>query len=182
MKIRPLTRSEIPYVWQIDRSEIIDRVYHLREGQLVLEPEYYNMHGWPAGEPEHYTPFLMECFDHGGHFWGAFAGELLIGTVVLENRFVGKAKDTLQMKFLHISKNFRKQGLGKKLFTLAAQQAVELEARKIYISASPSENTVNFYLRMGCVLVSEVDEGLFALEPDDIHLEFDLEKIGDVNK
>lgn len=182
MKIRRLTRSEIPYIWQIDRSEIVDRIYHLRDGRLVLEPEYYNMRGWPPGEPEHYTPIFMECFDHGGHFWGAFAGELLIGSVVLENRFIGKAKDTLQMKFLNVSNNFRKQGLGNTLFTLAAQQAIELEAKKIYISASPSENSVNFYMRLGCVLASDVDEGLSALEPDDIHLEFDLAKVGDLNK
>jgi predicted N-acetyltransferase YhbS len=174
MKIRKLTRSEIPYVWQIDRSEVIDNIYYLREGQLVLEPEHYDMHGWPSGEPEHYTPLLLDCFDHGGHFWGAFAGDLLIGTVVLENRFIGNQKDTLQMKFLHVSNHSRKQGLGKKLFLLAAEKAIELDAKKMYISATPSENTVNFYLQLGCVLTTEIDEKLFELEPEDIHLEYKL--------
>jgi len=172
MKIRELTRSEIPYIWQIDRSEIIDNIYYLRDGKLVLEPEHYDMHGWPPGEPEHYTPFLIDCFDRGGHFWGAFSGELLIGTVILENRFIGSAKDTLQMKFLHVSNHFRGQGLGKKLFLLAADKAIELEAKKMYISSTPSENTVNFYMHLGCVLATEIDQELFELEPEDIHLEF----------
>ena len=175
MKIRHLTRSEIPYLWQIDRSEVIDNVYHLRDGQLVLEPEHYDMRGWPPGEPEHFTPFLLDCFDHGGYFWGAFAGDLLIGAVVLENRFIGSQKDTLQMKFLHVSNRFRKQGLGKNLFLLAAEKAKELGAKKMYISATPAENTVNFYLQSGCVPATEIDENLFALEPDDIHLEYLLE-------
>jgi predicted N-acetyltransferase YhbS len=179
MRIRPLTRSEIPYIWQIDRSEVIDNIYYLRDGKLVLEPEHYDMHGWPPGEPEHYTPILLDCFGRGGHFWGAFAGELLIGAVVLENRFIGSAKNTLQMKFLHVSRNFRRQGLGNKLFLLAAEKAIELGAKKLYISATPSENTVNFYMRLGCVLATEINEELFAFEPEDIHLEFDLEKIGE---
>jgi len=174
MKIRPLTRSEVPYIWQIDRSEVIDYVYYLRDGKLVLEPEHYDMHGWPQGEPEHITPLLLDCFDHGGYFWGAFARDLLVGTSVLENRFIGVEKDTLQLKFLHISNPFRKQGLGKKLFLLAAEKARELGAKKMYISATSSENTVNFYLGSGCVLATEIDRELYALEPDDIHLEYVL--------
>lgn len=177
MKIRLLARSEIPYIWQIDRREIIDNIYYLRNGKLVLEREHYDVRGWPPGKPEHYTPILLDCFGRGGYFWGAFAGELLVGAVVLENRFIGSSKDTLQMKFLHVSNSFRKQGLGKQLFVLAAEKAIELDAKKMYISATPSENTVNFYLRLGCVLAREIDEELFALEPEDIHLEFVLKKI-----
>jgi len=182
MKIRELTRSEVPYIWQIDRREVINKVYYLKNGKLVLKPEHYEMRGWPTSEPEHYTPILIDCFDHGGHFWGVFSGELLVGVVVLENRFIGSAKDTLQMKFLHVSNSYRKQGLGKKLFFLAAEKALELEAKKLYISATPSENTINFYLDLGCVLASEIDDELYTLEPEDIHLEFDLAQIGDESK
>jgi predicted N-acetyltransferase YhbS len=181
MKIRQLTRSEIPYIWQIDRREVINNVYYLRDGKLVLEPEHYDMRGWPSGEPEHYTPSFLDCFDRGGYFCGAFEGDLLIGTVVLENHFIGREKDTLQMKFLHVGKSARKQGLGKKLFILAAEKAIELGAKKLYISATPSENTVNFYMRLGCVLATEIDEELFTLEPEDIHLEFDLGKVGEIS-
>ncbi|MGD8406731.1 MAG: GNAT family N-acetyltransferase [Anaerolineales bacterium] len=179
MKIRELTRSEVPYVWQIDRREVIEHIYYLKNGKLVLKPKRYDMHGWPTGEPEHYTPILMDCFDRGGHFWGAFSGELLVGVVVLENRFIGSSQDTLQLKFLHVSSNYRKQGLGKELFFLAAEKALELEAKKLYISSIPSKNAIDFYLHLGCTLASEVDEDLFGLEPEDIHLEFDLAKIGD---
>ena len=78
------------------------------------------------------------------------------------------------MKFLHVSNSFRKQGLGKKLFLLAAEKAYGLGAKKLYVSATPSENTVNFYLRLGCVLATEIDQELFELEPEDIHLEYVL--------
>jgi hypothetical protein len=49
-----------------------------------------------------------------------------------------------------------------------------MNARRLYISATPSENTVNFYLRQGCVLARQIDPELFELEPEDIHLEYDL--------
>ena len=174
MNIRELTRSEIPNIWTIDRSEVIDNVYYLRDGKLVLEPEHYDMTGWPPGEPEHYTPFLLDCFNRGGDFWGVFEDEQLIGVVILESKFIGGQKDTLQMKFLHVSNNFRKQGLGKRMFLLAAEKARQLGAKKMYVSAAPSENTVNFYLRLGCVLAREIDRELFELEPEDIHLEYTL--------
>jgi len=177
MKIRPLTRAEIPYIWQIDRSEVINKVYHLKNRKLVRKTEHYDLHGWPRGEPERETPILIDCFDHGGHFWGAFEGELLIGAVVLENRFIGSGQDTLQLKFLHVGKNFRKQGLGEKLFLLAVEKANELGAKKLYISATPSENTIDFYLHLGCVLAAEINQELYAQEPEDIHLEFALQAV-----
>jgi len=53
-------------------------------------------------------------------------------------------------------------------------KARELGARRLYISATPSENTVRFYLRRGCRVTDEVDAALFDLEPDDIHLELGI--------
>ena len=50
---------------------------------------------------------------------------------------------------------------------------------KLYIAATPSENTVNFFMRLGCDLAAEINQELFAFEPEDIHLEFNLEKIGE---
>ena len=172
MIIRLLERDEVPLVWQLDRREVIHNIYYLRNGELVLVPAYYDMQGWPTGEAEHYTPILLDCFDRGGTFWGAFEDEDIIGVSVLESKFIGSKSDTLQLKFLHVSRGGRKQGLGAKLFHLAVDHARSLGAKKLYISATPSENTINFYMRLGCVLATEIDPELFALEPEDIHLEY----------
>ncbi|HHK1063543.1 TPA: GNAT family N-acetyltransferase, partial [Pseudomonas aeruginosa] len=50
---RLLRRDEIPLVWEIDRSEVIEHLYSVEAGQLVLRPEFYDMRGWPEGEAEH---------------------------------------------------------------------------------------------------------------------------------
>jgi predicted N-acetyltransferase YhbS len=171
MIIRELARAEVERVWEIDRREVIERVYHLRDGRLVLEPEFFDMQGWPPGEARLYTPLLLDCFDRGGYFCGAFDGDALAGVAVLESRFIGRRGDQLQLKFMHISRPYRRTGLGRTLFERAAQRAREMGAKKLYISATPSENTIDFYMRLGCMLASEIDAELFALEPDDIHLE-----------
>ena len=107
-------------------------------------------------------------------FWGAFENDILVGGAILESKFIGSQHDTLQLKFLHVSHDYRKRGIATRLFHLAVAKARELGAKKLYISATPSENTVNYYLRLGCVLASEIDPELFALEPEDIHFEYPI--------
>ena len=168
---RELLRDEIALVWEIDRREVIENIYYPEHGGLVLKPEHYDMTGWPPGEADLYTPLLVKCFDHGGWFHGLFEDGRLIGVVILDNKFIGIHKDLLQLKFLHVSCAYRKQGLGDRLYELAKDKARALGAKGLYISATPSENTVNFYLRRGSVLTKDLDPELFKLEPEDIHLE-----------
>jgi hypothetical protein len=44
----------------------------------------------------------------------------------------------------------------------------------MYVSATPSLNTVRFYQSLGCRLTELVDPDLFKEEPEDIHLELSL--------
>ncbi len=172
--IRALSRHEISRIWEIDRQEVIDAVYHVQDGQLILTPERYDMRSWPAGKAEQYSPFLLDCLDQGGVIWAAFSGEVLIGVAALESRFILWEKDALQLKFLHVSRDWRGVGLGKTLFEYCATQARQWGAKRLYISATPSQHTVDFYLRQGCTLAREIDPDLFSLEPEDIHLEYSL--------
>ena len=171
---RDLLREEIERVWNIDRSEVIDNVYHLENGALVLKPQHIDVRGWPPGEAEKYTPILLDCFDRGGWFHGLFDQAELVGAVVVDNRRIGKRKDRLQLEFLHVSSAYRNRGFGAQLFELAKATARERGARRLYISATPSENTINFYSRLGCEIAREPDPELLELEPEDIHLECDV--------
>jgi hypothetical protein len=44
------------------------------------------------------------------------------------------------------------------------------ELAALYISATPTRNTVDAYLHLGAMLADPPDPYLLALEPDDIHL------------
>lgn len=171
MQSRQLARAEIRDLWTIDRSESIDAMYRLENGALVLHREHHDVEGWPPGEPEKYTPMLEACFDRGGWFQGLFDEGRLIGVAVLDNRFIGQPRDQLQLSFLHVSRSYRDMGWGRRLFESACAEAKRRGARRMYVSATPSEHTVRFYLSMGCAVSLEPDAELLALEPDDIHFE-----------
>lgn len=172
---RQLARGEINHIWTIDRREVIEAVYTLHDGALARKPAYFDMQGWPPGEPEASTRLLEDCYDHAGWFYGLFDGNRLVGVAVLEGRFIGQPRDQLQLVFLHVSHGYRDQGLGRRLFELAADEAQGRGARRLYISATPSEHTIDFYLGLGCTVAAEPDPKLFALEPEDIHLEYSLD-------
>lgn len=171
---RALRREEIAAVWQIDRSETIEAVYRLTDGDLRLVLEPHAVAGWPPGEAERYTPILEACHDAGGWLHGAFDGHTLIAAAVLEGRFVATGDSRLQLRFLHVGHAFRRCGLGTRLFHLAAAEARRRGAHGLYISATPSAHTVDFYRRRGCRLLADPDPALLALEPDDVHLGFAL--------
>ena len=120
---RELRRDEVEHVSEIDRSEMVENIYRLENGALVLKPHHFDIPGWPPGEAERYTPILLDCFDRGGWFYGAFDGAELIGVAVVESKRIGKDKDQLQLKFLHVSRSRRNTGLGKQLFELARTTA-----------------------------------------------------------
>ena len=153
---------------------MIDHVYYLERGDLVLKPERYDMRGWPAGEREMYAPILQACYDRGGAFFGAFESDKLVGAAVLDGRFIGTERDQLQLAFLHVSHDYRGTGLGRTLFEQAVKRARELGARQLYISATPSENGIGFYSHLGCEVAGDVDPALFELEPEDVHMVYDL--------
>ena len=174
MQLRLLTRDEVELVWTIDRSEVHHHIYELRGGQLVRTPKYFEIPGWRADAVEKETRALLDCFDRGGTFLGVFDAEALIGVGVLESARVGHARDQMQLAYLYVSRAYRGGGVGVQLFDAAVSFAREAGAKELYVSATPTENTVDFYLNRGCVLAPEPDPRLLAAEPDDIHLLYPL--------
>jgi GNAT superfamily N-acetyltransferase len=170
MIIRSLTRDEIEMIWTIDRSEVHDHVYRMQDGMLVLTTSYFDITGWAPGQVENDTPLLYAIFDRGGTFLGMLNDDQLVGVAVVDTVPLGKARDQVQLKYLYVSCVYRQQGVGTRLFEAARVTARARGAKFLYVSATPTQNTVNFYLQRGCVLADPPDPDLFALEPDDIHL------------
>jgi predicted N-acetyltransferase YhbS len=168
--MRLLTRDEVELIWTIDRSEVHHHTYELRRGRLVRTPNYFEIPGWRPDAVEKQTPLLLDCFDRGGTFLGVFEAEALIGLAVLESARVGRASDQMQLAYLYVSRAHRGRGVGMQLLETAASFAREAGANALYVSATPTQNTVDFYLNRGCILAPEPDPRLLAAEPDDIHL------------
>jgi GNAT superfamily N-acetyltransferase len=174
MEMRLLTRDEVELIWTIDRSEVHHHTYELRGGQLVRTANYFEIPGWRPDAMEQETQRLLDCFDRGGTFLGQFDAGALVGIGVLESARVGRAGDQMQLAYLYVSRAYRGRGVGMQLFEAAVSLARDAGANALYVSATPTENTVDFYLNRGCVLASEPDPRLLAAEPDDIHLLYPL--------
>jgi GNAT superfamily N-acetyltransferase len=174
MMIRRLQRHEIETIWSIDRSEVHHHIYRFQGGELVLEAAYFDAPGWPLEQIEQDTTELYATFDRGGAFIGSFDGDTLAGVAVLDSLPIGPQGDHLQLKYLYVSRPYRQQGVGSLLFREAATIAHSWGARTLYISATPTRNTVDFYLHMGATLAPTPIPDLYAREPEDIHLIYPL--------
>ena len=171
MEFRTLGRDEIELIWTIDRREFIARMYRLQDGELVLVAHDFDVPGWHPDNVRRTTPLLYECYDRGGTFFAAFDGDKLAGIAVLDTVRRGERGDLLQLEMMHVGRDHRSSGLGTRLFEQAREAARSCGAVGLYISATPSENTVHFYQGRGARLLATPDVELFAKEPEDIHLE-----------
>ena len=171
---RPLGVPEVLRFEEVDRSEVIDHVYHLRDGQLVLEEEHWELRGWPPEDLPGQRAHLRECLDGGGAAWGAFDGDRLVGIAVLDGRWYGRGGDTLDLYFLHVSDGYRHRGIGRRMVELVEQRAREMGARRLFVSGLPSRNTIRFYLALGFGRSEDADPLLAGREPDDIHMDMEL--------
>ena len=168
---RALTESDIPLLATIDRTELIHQCYRVDAGQLVLYAAYHDMRGWPEGEAEQDAVALHACLKRGGWLLGVFDGPALVAAAVVDNRTLHNQQLRMrQLKFLHVSHAARGLGLGGRLFALACEHGRQAGVDALYVSATESRNTVDFYLRQGCLLLPQPDPELFAQEPHDIHL------------
>ena len=172
MTSRDLTRDEIACIWTIDRSEVHHHIYKVVDGQLLLVPAYFEIPGWDPETVVRDTVKLHDCFDRGGIFRGAFDVDALVGVSVIDTEPIASAPDHLLLFYLYVSRSARGRGVGTHLFGVAAQAARTLGARALYISSTPTQNTVDFYLGRGASLAARADPRLLAAEPDDVHLTY----------
>ncbi|MGH3654429.1 GNAT family N-acetyltransferase [Glutamicibacter sp.] len=170
ISIRRLDRAEVELVWTIDRREVVQEIYQVSDGRLSLRSQFYDTRGWPEGEPEAYTPILLDCFDHEGIFLGAFTGGSLVAASVIDVRPVSDYPKLRQLAFLHVSRDWRGQKIASTLYQLCKEAVERSSGEGFYISATPTRRTVEFYLHQGAALLANPDRTLVAIEPEDIHL------------
>lgn len=174
MEYRLLKREEMKLLSEIDRREVVEEVYYYKNHKLELVKEFDDIEGWNLEELNSYINRLEHIYDRNGTVYGAFDNEQIVGLAALESKFIGKSEEKIKFDMLYISTNYRKKGIGKKLMCLAMEKAKSLGAKKLYISATPFRNTVDFYKAMGAKLAESVDKELYELEPYDIHMELEV--------
>lgn len=169
--VRPLRLDELGSVAGIDVTE---------DGDVVLE-----QHGRTVSsraETWHRPPRASETWGRFEATWrtfvperglalGAFDGERLVGIATLR-RAVRPGVD--QLEALFVDRGHRRRGVADALVARIEAAARAGGARRLYVSATPSESAVGFYHSRGFEPTSEPIPELFELEPEDVHMLLDL--------
>jgi len=116
---------------------------------------------------------LCSC---GGVLLGAFEDGRIAGIASVERELRGAARDRAKMDILYVSASFRGRGVARELVERSKVIALGMGAAFLYVSATPSRHTVDFYLCCGARLAAEPDPDSLAMEPEDIHLEIPLQE------
>ena len=74
----------------------------------------------------------------------------------------------------HVSADKRRCGIGTKLFNVAKKEAKKRGAIALYVSASPAQETIDFYTTMGFKVSTNPIESYANDEPRDIQMECEL--------
>jgi ribosomal protein S18 acetylase RimI-like enzyme len=169
---RRLAPAELDRVGEIDRSERIRGAFVQRGDQLEERAVDWTAPPWsPGGEGEHsiahQRAFCEQHVEAGGTALGAFDGERLVGLgVVTPHVRPGVA----QLAFLHVSDGYRRLGIGLRLADELERIARAAGDTAMVVSATPSANTVRFYLGRGFEAMAEPFPELYELEPEDVHM------------
>lgn len=168
---RELLGHEAELLGRIDRSERVDGVYRCVGGALLLDRgRGENVSSWPTSELARLVSRLQALITSGGHAYGAWDAAEIVGMAALDMSGVNGDGAMLQLDMLYVSAGYRRRGIGRQLMSMVASRARSCGADSLYISATPTRNTVDAYTSMGAMLLSSPDPELLAKEPEDIHL------------
>ena len=164
--VRKLTKEELSRACEIDVSESGDIVYKRIDADIHPEKESWTRPRWDADDWRRNVDRWATRM-RWNVVLGAFYEKRLVGLASLRYRL---AEDTAQVVSLHVSRDYRRRGIAARLIRELIRLAQENGARKLYVSATPSESALGFYMSQGFVPTKHVNKELFDLEPEDIHM------------
>lgn len=176
INFRWMKKDELIKLADMHREERIRVGYEIKDGVLISIDVDWNVPDWfVEGEGEHsingMINFCSKHVDSGGRIIGAFNESCLVGVgVVTPEVRPGMA----QLAFLHVSQKYRRRGIAVRLTEEMTNVARDTGAERMYVSATPSESAVGFYLSQGFVPTKAPLKELYELEPEDIHMVKDL--------
>jgi GNAT superfamily N-acetyltransferase len=172
IEYRRLAVQDLARIGEIDRTEPIDTLYVQHGSSLEERHGDWSAPAWfSEGEGEHSVARQRaECERYvaaGGIALGAFADGRLVGIGIVKPHI---RPGVAQCAYLHVSNGYRATGVGRRLIGELERLAREHGDAAMVASATPSLNTVRFYLGRGFEPMSEPLPDLYELEPEDVHM------------
>ena len=146
------------------RYQEVKNVYHLQNGHLTL---VYNpfTEDWDA---ERLIEKAEEVLSGQYVTYCAYEGNRVVGEIMLIPEL---NKGRLIIDSFHVSRDYRRRGIGRSLHEAARQEALKRGAHALYASCCSAEETINFYSAMGFRLSSDPIPSFAEDEPYDLQME-----------
>lgn len=169
--VREMAITELGRIVEIDRSEYIAEQYRSRGGVLDLVNVDIHAPRWSERAVQQYLDSWKPLLERGGVLLGACDGDSVVGIAIYDRAF---PEEPARLAFLHVSKAQRRKGIGRALIKEVVRLARTDGAPRLYVSATPTRATVDFYMREGFRPLAKPNRVLLALEPEDIHMALPL--------
>jgi GNAT superfamily N-acetyltransferase len=167
--LRAFTAGEAERLAELDRSESVSMVYTVHRGEIVPLGRGEEIPQWSGAWLEGVVAFTRRHLESGGTGGAVWDDDRLAAVAVLGGTPVGGDPELLPLALLHVGRPYRRRGLAARLLALMRDEAVRRGARRLYISATPCEGALRFYLAQGARLADPPDPDLYAIEPEDVH-------------
>ena len=147
-----------------DRYQEVQNVFRMENGKLVLKKQPFT----ETWSPEQRRKKAEEILSGRYITFCAFDGDAVVGEIMLipelnENRLI--------IDSFHVSYEFRRCGIGRRLIETAADYARGRGASALYASCCSAEETIDFYKAMGFRLSEHPIPSCVEEEPFDIQME-----------
>jgi ribosomal protein S18 acetylase RimI-like enzyme len=158
-----------------NRYQEVNRFWFYENNEWKLKPHHFVEEWDGERKVEIVTRGFAQSIKNGGSVFGAYdQNNRLIGFANIVSTRFGSRNQYIQLKQIHVSREYRNRGIGKQLFALCVEKAKALNGKKLYISANASEETQGFYKSLGCVDAVEKDKESVEQEPYDRQMEYVL--------
>ena len=173
MQIKELVLSDINdnMLDYFNRYQEVKKVWRIENNEKVIKKTHF-IENWDKPRKQENINEFRKLLKGGGTVLAAFKEENLIAFGTLDSKFIGENNQYLQLLSLHVSYKYRGQGLGTVLFEKLIEKARERGARKLYISAHSSVESIGFYKKAGCIDAKWLYQPQIEIEPYDCQLEY----------
>ena len=142
---------------EFKRHQVCNKWIRKIEDKLfILEKEF--VENWDIFKLLDMAADEIRAIESGDTSYGAFHGDRIVGFARICTEQFGSNNQYMELKMIHVSEDFRGMGIGRKLFKIIADNAKDMGALKLYISAHSSVGSQAFYKSLGCTEALEIDE------------------------
>lgn len=111
---------------------------------------------WSDKKRKWIPEYLTEQIRRGGSVFGAYDGGRLVGFSSVDGILRGENIPHANLTMLFVDDRYQRMGIGEMLFREAVRCARGMGARRLFVSAIPSADTIAFYFAMGCRDAEEI--------------------------